>query len=190
MEWGQIWPPFSGLSTFQKVFTSLWVLHTVDLEAVYDISRIDFPVNGDTGAGRWAWLLRLQCRLLRHWGTDRETQMIHVFMPHICTWHKISWSGQVYLQKYAHIRPTWNSLALWKVRAGSVALGIVLKHQQSLGTQLQWHGWVQSCLESDNHRIQPLATTSLKTLCSIYWAWNGNLPLQLNIEHIDMLHRL
>lgn len=33
------------------VFTSLWVLHTVDLIAVYDIIGIDFPVNCDTGAG-------------------------------------------------------------------------------------------------------------------------------------------
>lgn len=65
------------------VFTSLWVLHTVDLIAVYDIIGIDFPVNCDTGGGSWAWLLRLQWRSLRHWAqTSRHAWFMYSHHMH------------------------------------------------------------------------------------------------------------
>lgn len=117
---------------------------------------------------RWCWWLSLapeaatwDSEALRH--THQETRTschMHRYDESCLKAIGCSW-------KYAQ---TWNSFALWKVRAGSVALGIVFKHQQSLGTQLQGHGCVQSCLESDNNRIQSLATTSLQRLFSVYWA--------------------
>lgn len=64
-----IWPPFPWLSF---AFTSVRVLHAVDLKAVYDITRADPPVNGDAGAGGWAHLLGLQHRALRNWGTQQK----------------------------------------------------------------------------------------------------------------------
>jgi len=45
---------------------------------------------------------------------------------------------------------TWDSLALLEVCAGVVALGVVLKHQQAFGPQLQRHGAFQSCLQPDH----------------------------------------
>lgn len=46
--------------------TSLWILHAVDLKAVYDVSRVDFPVDRDAGAGGRAWFLGLQRGPLGH----------------------------------------------------------------------------------------------------------------------------
>lgn len=63
-----------------EVFTSLWMLHAVDLEAVYDVSGVDFPVNGDTGAGGWVWLLGLQRGPLRHWGTVQKSILAHTYI--------------------------------------------------------------------------------------------------------------
>ena len=93
-------PPFSNVKTVLRVFTSLWILHAVDLEAVYDITRVDFPVNCDTGAGGWAWLLRLQRGPLRHWHTDEETCTIHNCCIHALKMRLIVWKKclfQIYL---------------------------------------------------------------------------------------------
>lgn len=89
-------PPFSNVKTILKVFTSLWILHAVDLEAVYDVTRVDFPVNCDTGAGGWAWLLRLQRRPLRHWDTDEETYMIHNCCIHALKMRLLVWKIRLF----------------------------------------------------------------------------------------------
>lgn len=44
---------------------------------------------------------------------------------------------------------TWDSLTLLEVCAGVVALGVVLKHQQAFGPQLQRQGAFQSRLQPD-----------------------------------------
>lgn len=50
-----------------RIFAGLWLLHTVDLEAVDGIPVVHSPVNGNGGAGGRIWFLRYDSWCLWDW---------------------------------------------------------------------------------------------------------------------------
>lgn len=109
---------------------------------------------------RWCWWLSpAPAAAVSASGALRHTP--GSFMPHIRTCDITRSANTV----QAHSRPTWDPLALCEVWAWSVGLGVVLKHQQSLGTQLHRRGWVQSCCKSD-HKTTTWISIKMWAICS------------------------